>query len=178
MKAFRFLLLLVMLTFISCSTWRKVPDKMDAFVGNAEVSASKYTAEDWAKSKEEYQALINEFSEHEDQYTDEEKARVMKDIGRYHALMVVNGLNEAASFVQTIKQILPEYLNGINEVINENKGGVSDMIKGILNPEGLDQAVRGLVESLSGLGEEVNESVEEALEGYEEVMEEWEERKE
>lgn len=175
MKAYRFLTLLVMLTIISCSTWRKVPDKMDVFVGKAEASASKYTAEDWAKSKEEYQALINEFSEHEDQYTDEEKARVMKDIGRYHALLVVNGINEAASFVQTLKQILPEYLNGINEVINESKGGVSDLIRDILNPEGLGQAVQGLKESLSGLGEEVSESVEEALEGYEEFMEEWKE---
>lgn len=175
MKAFRFLSLLAVLTLLSCSTWKKVPDKMDAFVGNAEVSASEYTAEDWAQSKEEYQALINEFSEHEDQYTPEEKARVMKDIGRYHALLVVNGINEAASFVENLKKILPEYLNGINEVVNENKGGVSDLIKGILHPEGLDEAVRGLVESLSSLGEEVNQSVEEALEEYEDILEELEE---
>ena len=174
MKAYRFFSLLVVGALLSCSTWRSVPDKMDAFVGKAEVSASKYTAEEWAKSKEEYQALINEFSEHEDQYTDEEKARVMKDIGRYHALMVVNGINEAASYLETLKKILPEYINGINEVIYESKGDVSGIIKGVLNPEGLDQAVRGLKESLTGLGEEISESVEEVQEVYEEMVEEWE----
>ncbi len=175
MKSFHFFILLLLFTTLSCSTWRKVPDKMDAFVGNAEVSASKYSAEDWAKSKEEYQALINEFSEHEDQYSDAEKARVMKDIGRYHALLVVHGINEAASFVETLKVILPSYLEGINEVIDENKGGVSDLIKGILNPDGLDQAVRGLMDELNSLGEEINQGVEEALEGYEDILEELDE---
>jgi len=147
---------------------------MDAFVGKAEVSAAKYTAEDWAESKAEYQALINEFSEHEDQYTDEEKARVMKDIGRYHALLVVNGINEAAAFVETLRKILPSYLDGIKEVVEENKGGVSDLIKGILNPEGVDQAVKGLMEELNGLGNQIDKDVEEALEGYEDILEELE----
>ena len=175
MKLHLFPILIVLLLAVSCSTWRKVPDKMDAFVGNAEVSASKYSAEDWAKSKEEYQALINEYSEHEDQYTPEEKARVMKDIGRYHALLVVNGINEAASYVETLKKILPSYLEGINEVINENKGGVTNLIKGILNPEGLDQSVRELVDELNSLGEEISAGVEEGLEGYEDIYEELEE---
>ena len=174
MKAFRFLTLLILPCVVSCSTWRKVPDKMDAFVGKAEVSAAKYTAEDWAESKAEYQALINEFSEHEDQYTDEEKARVMKDIGRYHALLVVNGINEAAAFVETLRKILPSYLDGIKEVVEENKGGVSDLIKGILNPEGVDQAVKGLMEELNGLGNQIDKDVEEALEGYEDILEELE----
>ena len=175
MKLFRFFTVLVLAALVSCSTWRKVPDRMDAFVGEAEVSASKYSAEDWAESKAEYQALINEFSEHEDQYTDEEKARVMKDIGRYHALLVVNGINEAAAFVETLRKILPSYLDGIKEVVEENKSGVSDLIKGILNPEGIDRAVKGLMEELSVLGEEIDESVEEALEGYEDILEELDE---
>lgn len=174
MKLFRFFTVLVLTALVSCSTWRKVPDKMDAFVGKAEVSAARYSAEDWAESKAEYQALINEFSEHEDQYTDEEKARVMKDIGRYHALLVVNGINEAAAFVETLRKILPSYLDGIKEVVEENKSGVSDLIKGILNPEGVDRAVKGLMEELSVLGEEIDESVEEALEGYEDILEELE----
>ena len=175
MKLFRFFTVLVLAALVSCSTWRKVPDRLDAFVGEAEVSASKYSAEDWAESKAEYQALINEFSEHEDQYTDEEKARVMKDIGRYHALLVVNGINEAAAFVETLRKILPSYLDGIKEVVEENKSGVSDLIKGILNPEGIDRAVKGLMEELSVLGEEIDESVEEALEGYEDILEELDE---
>ena len=174
MKLFRFFTVLVLAALVSCSTWRNVPDRMDAFVGKAEVSASRYTAEDWAESKAEYQALINEFSEHEDQYTDEEKARVMKDIGRYQALLVVNGINEAAAFVETLRKILPSYLDGIKEVVEENKSGVSDLIKGILNPEGIDRAVKGLMEELSVLGEEIDESVEEALEGYEDILEELE----
>ena len=88
--------------------------------------------------------------------------------------MVVNGINEAAAFVETLRKILPSYLDGIKEVVEENKGGVSDLIKGILNPEGVDQAVKGLMEELNGLGNQIDKDVEEALEGYEDILEELE----
>ena len=169
------LLATFLLLVTACATWRNVPDRLDDFVDKAENTSSKYSPEDWKESKAKYEELINLYAEHEDQYTTEEKARVMKDIGRYHALLVVNGINEAAAFVETMKKILPSYLEGINEVINENKGGVTELIKGILNPEGLDQAVRGLLDELEGLAEEVSEGVDEAMEGYENLLEELEE---
>ena len=161
-----------LLLVTACATWRNVPDRLDDFVDKAEKTSSKYSPEDWKESKAKYEELINLYAEHEDQYTLEEKARVMKDIGRYHALLVVNGINEAAAYVETLKKILPSYLEGINEVIDENKGGVIDLIKGVLNPEGVDRAVRGFMDELEGLAEEVSEGVEEALEGYEDILKE------
>ena len=161
-----------LLLVTACATWQNVPDRLDDFVDKAEKTSSKYSPEDWKESKDKYEELINLYAEHEDQYTTEEKARVMKDIGRYLALLVVNGINEAAAYVESLKKILPSYLEGINEVIDENKGGVIDLIKGVLNPEGVDRAVRGFMEELEGMAEEVSEGVEEALEGYEDILEE------
>ena len=172
MKIIHLLSLLIVLSVVSCSSWRTVPDKMDAFVENVAYSASEYSVEEWAKSKEDYLALIYEYSEHEDQYTQEEKTRVVKDIGRYHALLLAHSVKEATSFIKTLKIILPSYLEGFKDVIKKNKGGVSDWIKDILDPEGINQAVGGFFDELNSLGEEINQEVEEALEGYGDILEE------
>ena len=130
MKTFRLFTLLVLLSIVSCTTWRNVPDRLDEFVDKAQKSSSKYSPEDWQKNTAEFKELINIYAEHRDQYTPEETARVMKDIGRYHALLVVHGISEA---------ILPSILEGINE----NMGEAVICFDDILNPEGVDRAVRG-----------------------------------
>lgn len=175
MKHFHFALIAAVLMMTACNTWKSVPDRMDRFVANAEEKSSTYSAEDWEKSKADYQALISEFSEHEDQYSSEEKVRVMKDIGRYHALLVVNGLNEAASYLNTLKQILPSYLDGIGEVVNENKEGVLGMIRDILSPSGIGESLKDLMEDIDDLAEDASEELEDRVDEIEELLDDWDE---
>ena len=163
----KLLLFIAILSVTACSTWRSVPDRLDEFVEEAEMSATNYSKADWQESKQRYEALISEFAEHEDEYSQEEKARVMKDIGRYHALMLVNGLNDAAEYIKTMKQILPSYLDGVGEILKESKGDISDIVKSLIDPEGLDKSVKGLAEDWNSLLEDLSSEIESALREYE-----------
>ena len=82
MKKHLILLLFALLSATACATWKNIPERLDEFVGNAEKTAPSYSNGDWQKSKQQYQELISEYSEHENEYTTEQKAQVMKDIGR------------------------------------------------------------------------------------------------
>ena len=168
MKKYLFIFVLAVFCLTSCEPWKKVPEKIDSFVGNAEVSAKQYSADDWAQSKAEYQELIDLYTENKDKYTNEQKAMVVKAIGRYHALLVVNGINEAASLIQSLKDIAPAYLKGIDEVVNENTGGLKGLVQGLLQDSGLGDTIEQLGADLEDLVSGVSEEVDKAFENYNE----------
>ena len=129
----KFLLMLVaVLCVTACATWKNVPQRLDKFVDETEQTSSRYSDNDWETSKQRYQALISEYAEHEDEYTDDQKALVMEDIGRYHALLAVHSMTDAITFLRTMIHILPSYLKGILEVIRENKDALVDVLKELL----------------------------------------------
>ena len=43
---------------IGCATTKSLPDRMDEFVEKTEAEYKNYTDEQWAKSKEDYNALV------------------------------------------------------------------------------------------------------------------------
>lgn len=166
----RFLLFLALLSMTACSTWKSVPDKLDKFVEETEKSASGYSTGDWQASKQQYQALISEYSEHEDEYTPEERARVMKAIGRYHSMLIVNNLRDAWDFMKTMNQILPSYWEGVKEVfeefLHEEKQEVSDIVRMLLDPNGISGTFKGMVEDLDNMLTEFSDVIDYALEEY------------
>ena len=131
MKKF-FLLLVTVLCMTACATWKNVAQRLDKLVDETAKTSSSYSNDDWETSKQRYQALISEYAEHEDDYTDEQKALVMKDIGRYHAMLAVHSMSDAITFLRTMIRILPSYLQGILEVIKENKDAFVDVLKEFL----------------------------------------------
>ena len=167
----RFLLFLALLSMTACATWKNVPQRLDKFVGEAEDSSSGYSKGDWEESKQQYQALISEYSEHEDEYTAEEKALVMKDIGRYHSLLIINSLRDAWDFLKTMVQILPSYWEGVKEVfkefLEEKKRDISDIVRTLIDPEGISGSIKSLVEDWDALLDDVSGEIESALEEYE-----------
>ena len=169
-------LLFVTLCVISCGSGRKAkaPDKLDKFVEKAEMSATRYSEEDWATSKEEYEALIEEYYAHEDEYTSEEKARAMKAIGRYHALLLVNGVSEAASLIDSFKRTVPSYLEGLEEVFKESGDEMKDLFKGLFDTKELDSAFKDLMEALSGMMSGASSELEGLFEDYEDLLDDYE----
>lgn len=167
----RFLLFLALLSVTACATWKNVPERLDKFVGEAEKTASDYSSNDWQDSKQQYEALINEYSEHEEEYTPEQRNLVMKDIGRYHALLIVHSLRDAWDFLKKMIQILPSYWEGVKEVflqfIEEKKNDISDIVKTLIDPEGINKSIMGLVDGWDALLDGVAGEIESALEGYE-----------
>ena len=167
----RLLLFLALLSMSACATWKSVPKQLDKFVDEAENTSSGYSKSEWQQSKEEYQALISEYSEHEDEYTPEERAQVMKDIGRYHSLLIVNSLRDAWDFLKTMIQILPSYWEGVKEVfkefLEEKKRDISDIVKTLVDPEGISGSIKSLVEDWDALLDDVSGEIESALDEYE-----------
>lgn len=126
------MMLVAVLCMTACATWKNVPQRLDKLVDETAKTSSSYSNDDWETSKQRYQALISEYAEHEDDYTDEQKALVMKDIGRYHAMLAVHSMSDAITFLRTMIRILPSYLQGILEVIKENKDAFVDVLKEFL----------------------------------------------
>ena len=167
----KLVLILAMLSMTACATWKNVPERLDKFVDKTEDSASDYSQDEWQASKQQYEELISEYSEHEDEYTTEQKALVMKDIGRYHSMLIVNSLRDAIDFLKTMIKILPSYWEGVKEVFMEffqqKKQDVSDLVRSLIDPEGISGTIRGLVEDWDNLLDNVSEEIESALDEYE-----------
>ena len=167
----KLVLLLAVLSMTACATWKNVPERLDKFVGETEDVSSGYSQDDWQVSKQQYEALISEYSEHEDEYTVEQKALVMKDIGRYHSMLIVNSLRDAWEFLKTMIQILPSYWEGVKEVfkefIQEKKSDISDVVRTLIDPDGINNRIKGLVEDWDNLLDSVSDEIESALEEYE-----------
>ena len=154
-----FILLSSLALVTACATWKNLPDRLDDFVDEAELASAKYSAEDWQASRDAYEELIAEYAEHEDQYTQEQKNRVMRDMGRYHALLVVNGIHETTSFIKNLKSILPSYLEGVSDVVKENKEGVRDMFRDIFDVSGIKESIEGLMDDIDDLIEDAGEEL-------------------
>ena len=167
----KLVLLLAVLSMTACATWKNVPERLDKFVGETEDVSSGYSQDDWQVSKQQYQALISEYSEHEDEYTVEQKALVMKDIGRYHSMLIVNSLRDAWEFLKTMIQILPSYWEGVKEVfiefIQEKKSDISDVVRTLIDPDGINSKIKSLVEDWDNLLDSVSDEIESALDEYE-----------
>lgn len=167
----KLVLLLAVLSMTACATWKNVPERLDKFVGETEDVSSGYSQDDWQVSKQQYQALISEYSEHEDEYTVEQKALVMKDIGRYHSMLIVNSLRDAWEFLKTMIQILPSYWEGVKEVfmefIREKKSDISDVVRTLIDPDGINNRIKSLVQDWDNLLDSVSDEIESALDEYE-----------
>lgn len=167
----KLVLLVAVLSMTACATWKNVPERLDKFVGETEDVSSGYTQDDWQVSKQQYEALISEYSEHEDEYTPEQKALVMKDIGRYHSMLIVNSLRDAWDFLKTMIQILPSYWEGVKEVfmefIREKKSDISDVVRTLIDPDGINNRIKSLVEDWDNLLDSVSDEIESALDEYE-----------
>lgn len=141
---------------IGCATTKSLPDRMDEFVEKTETEYKNYTEEDWAKSKAEYEALVNEWNENADSFTMSEKIRVMKAMGRYGTMVIEKEVSGASESLGGILESIPETINDIIDqidtaAIRESVDGIKNGVEGII--ESIDTArlrksVEGLTQSI------------------------------
>lgn len=150
-----------LIAVISCASYNNIPDEIDSFVDKAEIKAPNYDMSDWETSKAEYEALVDQYTDNFAKFTDEQKALATNAMGRYHALLVKNGLAESVGVLNMIKNLLPSYIDGITGVIKENEQDIVNTLSGILDMNNLGNSLNDLGTELGGLLENIFGALEE-----------------
>lgn len=167
MKRYFIIIAASVMALCSCAT-TSLPQKMDSFVDEAELKSESYTAEDWQKSKDSFDALINQFNASDaSQYSDAEKEMAARAMGRYHALMLRQGVEKTEDILGSIGKILPEYLDGFATELENGVEGFADQLKSLVDTSALNSsfeklgaALEGVFgafgDAIEGLGESIN----------------------
>lgn len=151
MRLTRFILLFPALVLLATCSSSNIPQKLDSFVDNAELKSNDYDAEDWQNSMLQYEELVEELSNSGKEYSNAEKQMVARAMGRYHSLLIKNGIEQSASYLKELESILPSYLEGLIDGLGENSEEFGKTLEGISNSEELEKAFDGLGNRLEEL---------------------------
>lgn len=144
MRLTRFILLFPALVLLATCSSSNIPQKLDSFVDNAELKSNDYDAEDWQNSMLQYEELVEEFSNSGKEYSNAEKQMAARAMGRYHSLLIKNGIEQSAAYLKELESILPSYLEGLVDGLGENSEEFGKTLEGIFNSEELEKAFDGL----------------------------------
>lgn len=138
-------LIVAMIAFLmaSCAS-QSAPQKLDNFVDKTELNSSSYSQSDWEKSTIEYQKLVDDYMYSGKEYSDAEKEMAARAMGRYHALLLKNGIEKGASFLKEFGKMLPEYLNGFASELDENADGVGSALENLFDEEKMEKSLDAL----------------------------------
>lgn len=151
MRLTRFILLFPALVLLATCSSSNIPQKLDSFVDNAELKSNDYDAEDWQNSMLQYEELVEEFSNSGKEYSNAEKQMAARAMGRYHSLLIKNGIEQSAAYLNELESILPSYLEGLIDGLGENSEEFGKTLEGISNSEELEKAFDGLGNRLEEL---------------------------
>lgn len=151
MRRTRFILLFPALVLLATCSSSNIPQKLDSFVDNAELKSNDYDAEDWQNSMLQYEELVEEFSNSGKEYSNAEKQMAARAMGRYHSLLIKNGIEQSAAYLKELESILPSYLEGLIDGLGENSEEFGNTLEGISNSEELEKAFDGLGNRLEEL---------------------------
>lgn len=145
-------LIVAMIAFLmaSCAS-QSAPQKLDSFVDKAELNSSSYSQTDWEKSAVEYQKLVDDYMYSGKEYTEAEKEMAARAMGRYHALLLKNGIEKGASFLKEFGKMLPEYLDGLASGLDENADGVGSALENLFDEEKMEKSLDALGSALEKL---------------------------
>lgn len=147
---FSFAIATVTAMFTSCAT-ASLPERLDSFVDKAELKSEKYDNDDWTKSMEQYEKLLDEYTNSKKEYTDAEKQMALRAMGRYHALLVKNGIKESANYLKELGKLLPSYLDGLVDGIGEDSEGFLNELEEAFDSEELKESLDNLGSALENL---------------------------
>lgn len=151
MRLTRFILLFPALVLLATCSSSNIPQKLDSFVDNAELKSNDYDAEDWQNSMLQYEELVEELSNSGKEYSNAEKQMAARAMGRYHSLLIKNGIAQSAAYLKELESILPSYLEGLVDGLGENSEEFGKTLEGISNSEELEKAFDGLGNRLEEL---------------------------
>ncbi len=158
MRLTRFILLFPALVLLATCSSSNIPQKLDSFVDNAELKSNDYDAEDWQNSMLQHEELVEELSNSGKEYSNAEKQMAARAMGRYHSLLIKNGIEQSAAYLKELESILPSYLEGLIDGLGENSEVFGKTLEGISNSEELEKAFDGLGNRLEELFGEIEET--------------------
>ena len=120
-------ILLVALTAASCSTLR-APARMERLVNRVERNADRYRPYQWDRVNRQYEALVREYVQNYRMYTIAEKQQAMSAMGRYHGILVDQGIKQGIGFLGG----LGSYAGALLDILKQDAGAVSDFLQSVL----------------------------------------------
>ena len=133
---------------ISCMAYAGIPQKLDSFVTKTESECGDYSKKDWEKSRKEYRALLDEYRNSKESYTQNDKELAVRAMGRYNALLIKNGIIKSSSGVQEISALLPEFIKGLSEGLDANSEEINRALKSLVDTSKLNSAIQSLGSAL------------------------------
>ncbi|MDD6254292.1 MAG: hypothetical protein PUA96_09645 [Bacteroidales bacterium] len=149
MNQFRLSIFAVIMALLtaSCAS-QSMPQKLNDFVDKAELKSSSYSESDWAESAAEYQQLVDDYINSGKEYNEEEKKMAARAMGRYHALLIKNGLEKGASFLKIFGNMLPEYLDGFSSGLDDNADSLGSTLDNLFDEEKIERSLDALENTL------------------------------
>ena len=136
---FRILSLMALVALLaSCA--RSLPDKLEKFVDDTEKNCDHYTADDWQKSINDFTKLVDDYTHSDQSYSNVERQKAARAIGRYQSLLIKNGVDQAASYLNTLKTIIPSYIDGFIEGLGSSINNLGKSLEGIFDQQELERA--------------------------------------
>lgn len=132
---------------ISCMV-TSVPQRLDRFVDNAELKSSSYSSADWEKSVSEYDKLAEKFASTEQDYSQEEQQMAARAMGRYHSLLLKNGIQQSEDYLEKLKDELPAYIDGLAEGLGKRAEDIEKTLEKILSDKKLEKSLENLGEQI------------------------------
>lgn len=151
-----FLTIVAAVAIASCANTSAIV-KLDHFVDEAELKSSEYSEKDWELSKAEYEKLVAEMLSDDSEYSDQEREMAARAMGRYHALLIKNGLEQSTSLIKQFGKMLPEYIEGFASSLEESGQNVQSFLQDLFNEEKIDQSLEHLEKSLESIFGDIDE---------------------
>ena len=148
------LLILISLLILSSCSMQNLPVAMDKFVDNAELKGEHYSDSDWEKSTNEFEKLIAEYTNSDKEYTEAEKEMAARAMGRYHALLLKQGMAKSQEYIRSLGKILPEYLDGFAAEIGNSEGLIKSL-KSLIDTTAFESSMEKLGSALENLFETI-----------------------
>ena len=156
-KLIRFISTFLTVALMAACSNSNLPQKLDSFVDNAELKSGTYDAKDWEKSINQYEKIVEEYSASGKNYSEAEKQMAARAMGRYHSLLLKNGIQASASYLNELKTILPSYFEGLIEGIDEDSEKLEKSLEGLFDTEELEKAFEDLGTKLERIFGEIDE---------------------
>lgn len=144
------LLILISLLIMSSCSMRNLPVAMDKFVDNAELKGEQYSDSDWEKSTNEFEELIAEYTNSDKEYTEAEKEMAARAMGRYHALLLKQGIAKSQEYIRSLGKIIPEYLDGFATEIGNSEGLIKSL-ESLIDTTAIESSMEKLGSAIENL---------------------------
>ena len=141
----------------ACAAVAGTPQKIDEFVAKTEGECQTYSKDDWAKSRSEYRALLDEYKNSKKEYTQAEKEQVVRAMGRYNALLIKNGIIKSSMGIQEFSAMLPDFIKGLSEGLAANSEEINQSLKSLVDTNKLNSAIQSLGSALEKIFSPANQ---------------------